>query len=279
MRLFVVMIFLLAIFFQNSFAIDKNDSIEAKNIEKCQISNKDAIVLETKEKNGSTKNNDIEKSQNTKKDSSKWETKDFIQLGSVFVVFVVGLANLVFNWRSYNDEKTNNFKDFKRKQLYDFYAPLEAYLILSKKLSEIFKATHESQQQNSEFLDRDGRFRTLLYLLHVDTLSDTEKNLLDQILKIGTNIEKLIIKQSGLINYKKFDYMKNNETSNLLTDGLAHIRIIRMVFEGNISISQFNGKAEDYAFPTDLTQRVKVLKDKLHRELYPIKNEMDQSAN
>ena len=158
------------------------------------------------------------------------------------------------------------------KKLNEFYYPLKKYLDTSKSFSEILKS------------DKPKGFRTLLHLLNPDIeyeevgkimLTKNDQAIINQIIKIGFEIEKLITEKSGIIDDIEFtkpykpspefsDVIISNEMS-ILTLAVNHIRIIRLAFENGIKSDV--QKYVSYVYPRELNQKVEIIIQKLEREI------------
>jgi len=130
------------------------------------------------------------------------------------------------------------------------------------------------------------QFRTLTYLLdpnqeyetengHIKvTLTESDKDLLDQIIQIETKIEELIVSKAGLVDEPTlmFDYTPNPEitdvelkNTSLMAAAITHFRILKLACQGHFrgEVNRF----KDFVYPrelnTKLEEKIKVLQEEL----------------
>ena len=152
-------------------------------------------------------------------------------------------------------------KDYNKKKLDEFYYPLTRYLQDSKDLFKIF------------IQDKPKNFRTLTHLLDPlqsyengikVTLTTNDKALLKSIFDKGTQIQNLIANKSSIIDDNEFidEYLPARDYShitypiglNLLGLLTAHLRIIKIAFEGDLTGEV--DKYKIYVFPNEINIRV-----------------------
>ena len=161
---------------------------------------------------------------------------------------------------SLNTDKTIKSKRIEErkneiyKSLNDFYGPLYQLRQKSKLLYDKFKV---NKTPNTP----DSRFSTLLYLLTEggpDKLSDNEKELLHEIIKIGEQCEKLIHDKAGLID-------DENLRSEWFPKATKHFLILRLAHSGKLKgqVDLFS----DSMFPIEIDELIEKRINDLRIEL------------
>ena len=186
-------------------------------------------------------------------------------IGAIALIAGIILSSVISGVnRKKQAKKNSKEKEWKfiLKKLNDFFYPLRNYLEFSKSYYDMF------------IKDKPSGFRTLPFLLDPNqvyegnvkvSLSNNDKVVLQQILKIGSDIEKLIVEKSAIVDDKEFigPYIPSEEYSNfdypdkeisLLSLLKLHLSAIRLAFEGDLT-----GEKEYYSkfvFPRELNKRV-----------------------
>lgn len=113
-------------------------------------------------------------------------------------------------------------KDINKK-LNSFYGPLQRLLGKSATLYELF------------MYNRPEGFRTLVALLDGEVFTGNDNQLLEQILKIGKQIDGLILNNSGLID--------DDKLKPILDKATTHFTLIRLAKDKHITkdIDRFKG--------------------------------------
>lgn len=108
---------------------------------------------------------------------------------------LVGVVAIYYSYRQFTKTLLSKKDEEKRQDIYkklnEFYGPLLQLRKKSNILYNKFRASYISQYPN---------FSTLTYLLDNGIISGNEKVLLDEIINIGIQCEKLIHEKSGLID-------------------------------------------------------------------------------
>lgn len=151
---------------------------------------------------------------------------------------LVGIIAIYYSYRQFSKTIKSKIEEEKRqdiyKQLNEFYGPL---LQLRKKSNLLYTKFRAS------FIQEHPNFSTLTYLLNNGAISGNEKVLLDEIINIGIQCEKLIHEKSGLIG-------DDNLRNNVLPRVTAHFLVLRLAYQ-NILIGEPD-KYQDLVFPRDL---------------------------
>jgi hypothetical protein len=151
---------------------------------------------------------------------------------------LIAVITIWLSHRQFRKTLKSRVVEDERKEIYkklnDFYGPLLQLRKKSEKLYRLF----------SKRLGKEGEnFRTLNHLLEGKEMTENEKVLLEEIIKIGEKCEDLIHQKSGLIDDRE---LRNNILPRLTT----HLLIIRIAFEGKLKnhTDEFN----DLAFPREV---------------------------
>jgi uncharacterized protein (UPF0297 family) len=165
---------------------------------------------------------------------------------------LVSLPGFILNFQNSRLQRKKSERDEIYKKLNNFYGPIRLQLKTSKELYNLF-STSVKQRLNLQ------EFRTLPHILDGKGLNRTEKTLLNQILKVGKTIEKIIDNNAGLID--------NDDIHNEMVLLGTHLRIIRKAKNGGYSIgSQKLTLLESKTFP-DIEKRIDQIFWKLKSEL------------
>lgn len=139
------------------------------------------------------------------------------------------------------------------KMLNELYGPLS---LLKKKSTLLYEKFKIGKKANYK-----GRYSTLLYLLENEGLQGLSKNdnaLLNEIIKIGTECEKLLQDKAGLIDDEILRQDKFPKLSR-------HYLILRLAYAGNL-----HGQVElyeDSMFPSEIDGLIDKKINALHKEL------------
>ncbi len=207
-------------------------------------------------------------------DTSTIDTSIVVALISSSVALVTLVVTSIYH--SYEIKK--NKKDERRKEIYNhlnqFYGPLLSYLNVVKALYKLFKS---NKPQN---------FRTLTYLLDPKqnyqtdkgmvkvTLSDVDKNLLEEIIETEKKIEDLILTKCGLVDNERllFDYFPDQNITDIelkdisiFTLVLSHFRLLRMAYNNEISgdVERFKNFVYPRQFDLEIKQKIDLLRNEL----------------
>lgn len=198
---------------------------------------------------------------------------------TAIVTSTFALITLGFNTWSLLKQIKEKKRDERRKEIYaklnDFYGPFQAYLNTSKELFRIFA------------IGKPKEFRTLTYLLDPTqkykdengneapiVLTDVDKELLKEIIKVGKKLETLTVEKSGLVDdaVLRYDYSVDPSSTDvklkdngLLTFAKVHFQIIRLANEGKLKgdVSRF----KDYVYPRELNAKIETKITELQKEL------------
>lgn len=140
------------------------------------------------------------------------------------------------------------------KKLNSFYGPLQRLLGKSATLHELFMH------------NRPEGFRTLVALLDGEVFTGNDNQLLEQILKIGKQIDGLILNNSGLIDD---DHLKR-----ILDKASTHFTLIRLAKDKHIikDIDRFKG----HVFPRDAKNPSNDLNALLDAEVKRLKGRLNE---
>ena len=172
-------------------------------------------------------------------------------IGPIFIGLVGVLVGVLLAF--YNNKMTieNKQRDDERAEIYkklnEFYGPFEQLRKKSLRLYQLFT------------VGKDDSFRTLPALLRGEIFSENNRKLLEEIIRIDEQLEKLILDKSGLLD--------QGEIRDLLAKAATHFHIISLAFNGQLhgEPDRFN----DYVFPRELdgkiSEQINTLKERLKK--------------
>lgn len=164
-----------------------------------------------------------------------------ILLGFVGVILTFFVNRRILDQQAHGEERKSI-----NKKLNSFYGPFQQLRGTSFELYKMFTFAH------------DDNFRTLNALLDGQKFEGNDKILLEQIINVSEELDKLIVTQSGLVD--------DEELRRLLWIANTNFRLIRLAFQGVLV-----GDAErfkDYVFP-------RALDDKVAEEITRLKQRLD----
>jgi len=185
----------------------------------------------------------------------------FIQdLGPTLVSIIAVLATLWVTNKTLKSQTSQNLKtlnaqkDIEARQiiqqkLNEFYGPLIQQRIKSSKLYEKFSAKYRA---------KDEKFSTLLYLLNNNQFVGSDKILLEQIIKLGEDSERLIQEKSGLIDDAEL-------RQEIIPRATTHFLLIRLAYKGDLKDN--SDEFKDLTYPRELVSKLEERKSQLEREL------------
>jgi hypothetical protein len=152
------------------------------------------------------------------------------------------------NIQALNAQKDLEVRQIIQRKLDEFYGPLIQQRMKSAKLYEKF---------SKKYRDKDKSFSTLIYLLNNKVFEGNDKVLLEQIIKLGEESERLIQEKSGLID--DFDLRLE------ITRATTHFLLIKLAYNRELSgdIVEF----EDLTYPKELVAKLEARRNKLEEEL------------
>lgn len=166
---------------------------------------------------------------------------------------IVGIGSIVFgyylNCRTLESKTKEEQRDEINKKLNEFYGPLTQLRGKSKLLYDLFRK------------DKEQGFRTLSALLNGVKFEGNDKILLEQIIKIDEQIERLIVDKSG--------YVENDELRDILYKAATHFNVISLAYNGFLNGEK--SRFSDYLFPNELDEKIEEEVKKLHDNLEKLK--------
>lgn len=151
-------------------------------------------------------------------------------------------------------------QDDERKEIYkklnSFYGPFRQLIGKSFELYGLFTRV------------REPGFRTLTALLAGERFEGNDKTLLEQILKVTDELDKLILNNSGLID--------DEDLKQVLQKASAHFTLLRLASEGHLAGQEERFK--DHIFPRDLTPKIEEEIKRLNGRLNHLNTEVYQSV-
>jgi hypothetical protein len=185
----------------------------------------------------------------------------FIQdLGPTIVSIIAVLATLYVTNKTLKSQAAQNLKALNaqmniesrksiQKKLNEFYGPLIQQRIKSSIIYEKFSAKYRANDEN---------FSTLLYLLNNYHFEGNDKILLEQIIQLGEDSERLIQEKSGLIDDPQLRL-------EILPRATTHFLLIRLAYKVDL-----NGNSDDFkdlTYPSELVSKLEVRKAQLEVDL------------
>ncbi|MFC1976364.1 hypothetical protein ACFLXQ_08185 [Chloroflexota bacterium] len=157
---------------------------------------------------------------------------------------VLGFLGMILGYSFQRLQLKLKQREDERKEIYkklnDFYGPVQQYLRKSEVLYKRFAST------------RPDGFRTLVALLEGEKFEGNDAVLLEQIIEIIVEVEKLILTQGGLID--------DREIRDLFAKAGTHFRILQLAYHGKLKgdVERFEG----YVYPRELNQ---VIEDEIQK--------------
>lgn len=177
-----------------------------------------------------------------------------IKYSPIIIGFGALLISVYQIRRSEKQKKDENKRSEIYKKLNDFYGP---FIHLRKK-SDIL---YSKFQKNYRTLDPN--FSTLKYLLKGHQFKNNEKALLEEIINLGAECEKLIHSKAGLIDD---DLLRND----LIPKASTHYLLLRLAYNGNLSGDMDN--FIDSSFPNEIDAQLEDRKKELESVLNKLNN-------
>lgn len=185
----------------------------------------------------------------------------FIQdLGPTIVSIIAVLATLWVTNKTLKSQASQNLKTLNaqkdietrqsiQKKLNDFYGPLIQQRIKSSKLYDKFSAKYRAS---------DEKFSTLKYLLNNNQFEGNDNILLEQIIQLGEDSEKLIQEKSGLIDDPQLRL-------EILPRATTHFLLIRLAYKGDLKGNP--DEFIDLTYPRELVSKLEERKAQLEEDL------------
>lgn len=153
------------------------------------------------------------------------------------------------NLKTLNAQKDIEARQSIQKKLNEFYGPLIQQRIKSSKLYEKFSSKHRVHDEN---------FSTLIYLLDNNHFEDNDKILLEQIIQLGEDSERLIQEKSGLIDDPELRL-------EILPRATTHFLLMRLAYRGDLVGN--SDEFKDLTYPRELVSKLEKRKAQLEEEL------------
>jgi hypothetical protein len=144
-----------------------------------------------------------------------------------------------------------------REKLDQFYGPFMQLREVSKHLYEVFTARIPNDVK-AKYKDGDGRYRTLIALTRGYAFDGMPKALLEEIVKIGADSEKLILEKVGLVD--------DPALQKLLGRATAHYRILRLASDSGKLVGG-GAEFDAYTFPYELDTQIPQKMEQLNKRL------------
>lgn len=173
------------------------------------------------------------------------------------VALLVGVLTFVYNRASLAESKRKERRESITKKLNEFYGPLNSYIKIIYEFNTLLKA------------NKPNDFRTLTHLLEPNKiyengqrvdLSDSDRRIIEEILDLEKEIEKLVTSKGGLID--------DPDQADLLAKAITHFRVLRLAF--NQEINGDPKPFEAFVYPRSLDGAVQDRIEALQKELREI---------
>lgn len=168
-----------------------------------------------------------------------------LSLAPTAVAIVALLLAFIYNQKTLKDKKNDDERKEIYKKLNLFYGPLRHYRGTSYQLYQTFEKV------------RGGNFRMLIALLNGEMFQGNDRYIIEEILKISEDIEKLVSSNSGLID--------NQELRDLLAKVVAHSRLIKGAYKGEIQGE--TDRFREFVFPRQIDRKIDEEINKLKNRL------------
>ena len=167
------------------------------------------------------------------KDATDW--LDYIK---TFGPIIIGLAGIFFGYLLNIKTLRKSQIEEERKEIYnklnEFYGPVQQLIKKNFMLYELFK------------VGKDKNFRTLTALLEGKKFEGNDKQLLEQIILVDKELEKLIISKSGLVDDAKL--------REILAKATTHFNVISLAYNGNLRDEPM--RFSNYVYPKELESKI-----------------------
>jgi hypothetical protein len=173
---------------------------------------------------------------------------------AALIAAFIAFFSVLLSFRTLKLQRIESERQEIYKKLNSFYGPMRLHLNSSNEFYELFRTSIKKRIANPD------TFRTLPFILNGNVFSDTEKELLSQIIKIGKKMEKIINQNAGLID--------DDNLHKEMTDLNTHIIIIRSAYNGKFETGrEIEELLKAKTFPNEITNRIdatfKLLKKRL----------------
>lgn len=177
--------------------------------------------------------------------ADKWSINSTIQIFSILASTSIAIYSLYSsNLKSEKNEKIN----FYKQSLAEFYYPFRLLLKKNEQLYKLFAI----EEKNTEF-------STLISLLKGYQFSESDKNLLTEILDVNSKLNDLILEKGGLV--------ENNNLQIKLSNLSTHFTVLSLAF--NNAITEYNDCYNDIIFPNDIYTSI-------NNEILKIENDINK---
>jgi hypothetical protein len=153
------------------------------------------------------------------------------------------------NIKALNAQKDIEARQIIQKKLDEFYGPL---------IQQRMKSTKLYEKLSKKYRENDESFSILLYLMNNYTFEGNDKVLLEQIIKLGEDSEKLIQEKSGQIDDSELRL-------EIIPRATTHFLLIKLAYNGVLTGESNNFK--DLTYPKDLVEKLEARKSQLETEL------------
>ncbi len=176
-----------------------------------------------------------------------------ISLFAIFTTFWVTRETLKSqakqNIKALNAKKDLEARQLIQRKLDEFYGPLIHQRMKSTKLYDKLSAKYRGQ---------DEKFSILTYLLEEYQFEKNDKVLLEQIIQLGVESEKLIQEKSGLIDDSQLRL-------EILPRVTVHFLLLHLAYNGNLKGN--SDEFKDLTYPNELIAKLEERKARLERDL------------
>lgn len=185
----------------------------------------------------------------------------FIQdLGPVIISVIALITSYILT------KKTLDVQKEQTQKTLDAQKDIEARLLIAKKLDEFYGPLLQLRMKSNllykKFSEKhrvkDSTFATLTYLLQGKTFIGNDKILLEEIINLGEESEKLIHSKAGLIDDTEL-------RQTLIPRATTHFLILRLAYRGALIGDAENFK--DLTFPIELDDKLEARKKQLELDL------------
>lgn len=163
-------------------------------------------------------------------------------------------------------KKTLNVQKEQTQKTLDAQKDVEARILISKKLDEFYGPLLQLRKKSNllytKFSEKhrslNNEFATLTYLLSGKEFDGNDKVLVEEIIKLGEESERLIHSKAGLID-------DSDLRQNVIPRATTHFLILRLAYKGILK-----GESErfvDLTFPHELDDKLEKRKKELETQL------------
>jgi hypothetical protein len=172
-----------------------------------------------------------------------------VALFAIIVSLIVSVVSLNRNAQLTRETLQSKAYEEERKAIREkrdrFYGPFIQLRGVSHQLYDAFNS-RRTPEERAQYADKDGKYRTLIALCGGHDFSGVDKTLLDEMVGIGEESERLIMKEIGLVD--------DATLQEGLTRAAVHYRLIRRGVKGELKGA--GAEIDGFTFPHEVDELI-----------------------